>query len=161
MNTDEYDLVIPMSRRHAEQSAAQRWYYRQSHQPGYIDYIPGDWHIDGAVYIFFQNKESPLRITGAQLRFGNNDSMEGFAPGAYCLYASYADTNGREDDKRYLENIRFDYVSQTISGTAGGHSIVFRVYPFQVSRLKRMDSGKIMRVFVATHRLACAELLKV
>ena len=140
-NNMNEDLVLPMPVNVQSQSAAQSWCAQQLSLEDGARFTYGDWVVNGDAVIF-PLQGDPLVIRGAELRFGENTSKRGFGP--VCLYAAYTESSAGgvyRDDKRNFEELRYDNVNRAITGTASGRTVVFRVYPYQTSRFRRLAAA--------------------
>ena len=128
MTEEVFNLILPISRDECERSKPQRWFLKQQHDNRAV-YVPGDWQVNGEVFIYTKDGAIVHR-NNAEIRFGEHHYMQSFK---LCLAVSF-----QEDDKHEIQFPRADLSSQTITGSIHNVTFVFRVYPFQHDRLKRL-----------------------
>ena len=155
------DITIPMPMEHERQTIAQRWYAKQMRIPKGASVTYGDWHLNGQAHIFFGFGKETRVDSRAQLRFGRNNIDKGGCN--FCLVSSF-----NNDDKHEFDIKHMDCISQSIGGTVSTvYSVVFYVYPYQTSRLKRFCDDKWIqkkiefkgyRAFLNTHIVNCKRL---
>jgi hypothetical protein len=158
----ETDIEFPLPQDRSTWTVAQHWFHNHCKEHGTHDHFMApfqDWVVSGEVWVFTQ-KGDVEHCHGAALRFGNHS---GVVIGSLCLVAplpSFKDDDEYDDwDKTPLEKAMACSFSQTIHGVVGsGFSCVFRVYPFQLERLRRLAKlGLVAKLdsFLGAHLRLC------
>lgn len=144
----ELDLVFPIPEN--GRSATQRWFVE--HHTTY--YLPGEWGITGECWIFGGGVHHNLKC---ELRFGRHGYMRGFKK--LCLAVRFAD-----DDKYEFEKVSAAFMSGTLSGEIAGRSVVFKPYPFQVTRLKNLlqtvEGIHDLEAMIGCYMMECSCIVK-
>ncbi len=137
----QWDLVVPIPVEKCRQSKAQQWFLKQK-QARFT--FGDDWHLNGQVHVF--HPDSVQTIEQAEVRFGQHPYKRGFGP--VCLAAKFGN-----DDKWDMHDIQLHWESQTIVGCVGYCTVVFRVHPFQYTRIKRFGDvlGLKIQAFLGQH----------
>jgi len=142
------DLILPIPVKKSEQDPMQEYITQKKHY-----YTQGDWVINGLCIMYGRESHIEYRDLHAELRFGQHDYMRGFK---FCLKAQF-----ERDDKHEIENVRADPASQTITGSIHHCTFVFKVYPFQESRLRRITVDiPQLDVFIGNHIRVCNQLIE-
>lgn len=161
-----FDIEFPIPRDCALWSAGQRWFDAQRERLGdaafTVHHHHQDWVVSGEAWLFTE-RDAVEHLHGASLRFGG---YSGVVLGSVCLVAAFPSLADEYDDweKNPLEGAVACSASQTIHGTlAMGQTCVFRVYPFQLERLRRLmqlDLVPRLDELVGAHMRRCIALSK-
>lgn len=133
-----FDIEFPIPLNRALWTSGQRWFHEHHGKYESDSFMAPfqDWVVSGEVWLFTE-KGVVEHCHGAALRFGNHG---GVMLGSLCLVASLQHLKDEYDDwdKNPFEHSMACAESQTIQGQTRGLTCVFRVYPFQLQRLKRL-----------------------
>lgn len=153
-----YDITFPIPRDPAQWSVAHHWFDKQYRQILGFDMAHyQDWAVSGEAWLFTE-QDTVEHLHGVTLRFGNHS---GVVMGTLCLVAPWVHLKSEYDDwdKNPFEQPMACAFSHTIHGNVGEMTCVFRVYPFQLERLRRLlglDLVPGLEALIGSHIRQCA-----
>lgn len=139
-----YDLTFPIPLEHERQTPPQRWFVRKRKELD-VDNFMAAWQdcaIGCKAWLFTETGQVEY-IPNAHLRFRGHGAV---VIGRLCLVAAFPSLRTEYDDwdKNSFDDLVACELGQTISGKVMCLTCVVRIYPFQLSRLKRLS--KVMEI---------------